>query len=115
MVVASSFRAAAVIYPYCRDLRPWGSGQPVLVLLAGQDDVTPPRFCEELLTRVPNRNLVETRVYPEARHAFDVPTLPAVAPFSGDSRRTVGYNADAAAQAWKALTTFLDRHLKDGR
>jgi dienelactone hydrolase len=49
-------------------------------------------------------NSLRTILYPDARHAFDVRSLPErdEQPFG-----TIGYNAEAANASWAAVLDFL--------
>jgi dienelactone hydrolase len=93
--------AAVAFYPFCRGLRPWRTTVPTLVLLAGRDDIAPPAYCEDLVGRSPGR--VQIHTFPEARHAFDMSDLPSVAPSPAFPRRTVGFDAEAAREAWSEV------------
>ncbi|MFQ5830925.1 MAG: dienelactone hydrolase family protein [Candidatus Methylomirabilia bacterium] len=44
--------------------------------------------------------------YPDARHGFDIPDLP---PEMRYCFGTLGYNAQAATEAWKEVVQFLHR------
>ena len=79
------FTRAAVFYPDCRALEPLKTTVPVLMLLGAEDDMTPSRLCE-------------------ARHAFDVPELPAKMRYG---LATIGHHPPAAAAAWEELQRFL--------
>src|SRR5215813_1816182 len=41
------FSRAVVYYPDCRALEPWKTAVPVLMLLGGDDDMTPAKSCQE--------------------------------------------------------------------
>jgi len=71
------FTRAALFYPDCRALEPLKTTVPVLMLLGAEDDMTPSRLCEDVSRRSTPPGMVTTVVYLEARHAFDVPELPA--------------------------------------
>jgi dienelactone hydrolase len=104
--------AAVTFYPYCRESRAWKARVPLLLLLAGRDDVTPPEHCLEVVKQLPAGSPVEVHNYPEARHTFDMPTLPAVARFPGRGERTVGYHPESSKQAWAEVAKFLETHLR---
>ena len=69
------FRKAVAYYPECYVGTPWGVKIPLLMLLAGKDDMSSTWACEQLAKRLGGDFPLEVRVYPEARHAFDVPDL----------------------------------------
>jgi dienelactone hydrolase len=98
------FSRAIVYYPDCRTVRPWKSGIPVLVLLAGEDDVAPGKACQEAVKGSSVPDVVKIVVYPGAQHAFDVSELPAKAryPFG-----TIGHHPQAAAAAQEEIQQFL--------
>jgi dienelactone hydrolase len=50
---------------------------------------------------------VEILLYPQARHAFDVPELPPLLPWRGGG--TLGHDPNAAAAAWEEVKRFLGR------
>jgi dienelactone hydrolase len=98
------FSRAVVYYPDCRALKPWTTTLPVLMLLGGDDDMTPARPCQEAAKRVAAPAAVKIVVYPGALHAFDVPELPARMSFG---LGTVGYHQGAADSARKEIEQFL--------
>ena len=98
------FTRAAVFYPDCRGLEPLKITVPVLMLLGAEDDMTPSRLCEDVSRRSTPPGMVTTVVYPGARHAFDVPELPAKMRYG---LATIGHHPQAAAAAWEELLRFL--------
>jgi dienelactone hydrolase len=102
------FRAAVAYYPECYGIgTPWHVRIPLLLLLAGQDEVSSTPACHRLVERLGARLPIEVRVYPEARHAFDVPQLP---PLLRRSRGgPIGHDPQAAAAARDEVTRFLGR------
>jgi dienelactone hydrolase len=98
------FSRAIVHYPDCRALDPWKTAVPVLMLLGGDDDMTPAKTCQEVAKRVAVPAMVKIVVYPGALHAFDVPELPARMRYGFG---TIGYHPDAAASAQKEVEQFL--------
>ena len=102
------FQRAIAYYPACWTVRtPWRSKVPLLVLLAGRDDVSSNVACTELLKRVGEYHPIQVRMYPEARHAFDVRELPPLLPWR--SGTTLGHDPNAAAAAWEEVKRFLGR------
>lgn len=98
------FSRAVVYYPDCRALEPWKTVLPVLMLLGGDDDMTPARLCQEAAKRVAVPASVKIVVYPGALHAFDVRELPAKMKYGFAS---IGYQPEAAASAQKEVEQFL--------
>ena len=74
---------------------------PLLMLLAGADQGTPPEEFEEFARQVRARGLeVESTTYAGAPHSyFD---------------RSFLEHKDACADSWKRILAFLDRHAADG-
>src|SRR5262245_51435874 len=98
------FSRVVVHYPDCRALQPWKGAVPVLMLLGGNDDMTPAKLCQEAVTKLAVPAAVRIVVYPEALHAFDVPELPAK---MRSGLATIGYDPQAAAAAQKEIEQFL--------
>jgi dienelactone hydrolase len=99
-----AFVKAALYYPDCRGARPWpADGAAALLLLGALDDVARPALCDPVVTGAPAAR-VRAITYPDARHGFDVPSLPARddQPFG-----TIGYNEAAAKASWAAVLDFL--------
>ena len=101
------FRKAVAYYPECYVETPWQARVPLLMLLAGKDDLSSTWACQELARRLGGDFPLEVRVYPEALHAFDVPDLPPVLrrPRGG----TLGHDPQAAAAAREEVKRFLGR------
>ncbi len=111
-------RAAAALYPGCRRIgraQPaWNPAVPMLLLLAAEDDWTPPRFCEALVRAAPaDAAPVEVVVYPGAVHGFDQPDLPVrtLTGLAGTRSGTAQMGTDPAARAdaLARVPAFLDR------
>jgi len=98
------FSRAVVYYPDCRALEPWKAVLPVLMLLGGDDDMTPAKLCQEAVKKVAAPAAVKIVVYPGALHAFDVPELPAKMRYGF---ATIGSHPEAAASARKEVEQFL--------
>ena len=99
-----SFSRAVVYYPPCERMQPWKSTTPVLMLLAGADDVAPGDVCEEIAKHSGAPNTVRIVLYSGAQHAFDNAELPArmTARFG-----TIGYDPRAAAAAQQEIERVL--------
>jgi len=101
------FQRAIAYYPACWTIAtPWRSRVPVLMLLAGRDEVSSNVACVELVKRVGEGYPIEVRVYPEARHAFDVPDLPPLLQRPGGP---IGHDSETAAAAAAEVKRFLGR------
>jgi dienelactone hydrolase len=99
-----TFAKAVMYYPDCRGERPWSAaGISVLMLMAALDDVARPSVCDTVVNAAPAKTL-RTILYSDARHAFDLRSLPERVdnPFG-----TTGYNAEAAKAAWTTVVEFL--------
>ena len=101
---AAGFSRAVVYYPDCRALEPWKATLPVLMLLGGDDDMTPARLCQEAARRTAVPAAVRVVVYPGARHGFDVPELPAQLRYGF---ATIASHPEAAAAARREVEQFL--------
>ena len=95
---------AIVYYPDCRSVRPWKVAMPVLMLLAGEDDVAPGKPCEAAAKKSATPDATKILWYPGAYHAFDVSELP---PKTRGPAGTIGYHPQAAAAAWEEIQQFL--------
>jgi dienelactone hydrolase len=98
------FSRAIVYYPDCRSVRPWTTGTPLLVLLAGEDSVAPGAWCQTVLTSGDIAGTSKVVVYPGAQHAFDAAELP---PKLRIGFGTIGHQPEAAAAAWRQVLEFL--------
>ena len=98
------FSRAVVYYPVCRDVRAWKAETPVLMLLAGADDVAPGKACQDAVRLNAKPETARIVVYPGALHAFDVSELP---PRMRYGFGTIGYQPQAAAAAWAETERFL--------
>lgn len=98
------FSRAVVYYPVCRNLRGWKTATPVLMLLAGDDDVAPGKACQEAAQGSGKPDAVKIVVYSGAQHGFDVSELP---PKMKYGFGTIGYQPQAAAAAWAETERFL--------
>lgn len=106
------FSRAIVYYPTCQWLRPWKNATPVLMLLAGADDVAPGDTCEEVAKSSAVPGAVKIVLYSGAQHAFDVSDLP---PKMTYRFGTIGYDPQAAAAAQQEIERFLKAGYSGGR
>jgi dienelactone hydrolase len=98
------FAKAVMYYPDCRGEKPWSTTDiAALVLMGAIDDVARPALCDTVVKGAPP-NTIRTILYPNARHSFDMRSLPERAeyPFG-----TIGYNAEAAKASWATVLDFL--------
>ena len=100
----SVFSCAIVFYPDCRTLEPWKTTLPVLMLVAGDDDMTPAKACQGAVRRTVPPKEVKIVVYHGALHGFDVAQLPGRMRYGFG---TIGYQPEAAAAAWEEVERFL--------
>jgi len=101
------FRAAVAFYPPC-ELAGTDTTTPLLMLLAGADDWTPPSLCitiGKILER--ERTPVRWMVYPNAPHGFDQPGPPRT--YLG---HYMAYDASATADAQRQVRQFLAEFLR---
>jgi dienelactone hydrolase len=102
------FRRAVAYYPVCWGVRtPWPVEIPLLMLLAGRDEVSSTPACQDLVKRLGNGQPIEVRVYPDARHAFDVPDLPPLTRLANGA--PIGHHPESAAAAREEVRRFLAR------
>lgn len=114
------FAAAVAMYPGgCRDYAKELVVKPLLLLIGGADDWTPPQFCREMAANVRTRGADVTLVeYKGAYHYFDVAgqrkeiLRDIEQPFvRGSYGVTVAYDSEAAADAQRQVEAFLARVL----
>jgi dienelactone hydrolase len=98
------FSRAVVYYPVCRGVRAWKAETPILMLLAGDDDVAPAKACQDAVRVNAKPETVRIVVYPGAHHAFDVSELP---PRRKYGFGTIGYQPQAAVAARAETERFL--------
>jgi dienelactone hydrolase len=115
------YAAAVAMYPGgCRDYAKELVVRPLLLLIGGSDDWTPPPYCREMAANEKARGADVTLVeYPGAYHYFDVvgqqkQVLKNIEqPFNlGTYGVTVAYDPNAAADAQRQVEAFLARVLK---
>jgi dienelactone hydrolase len=91
-----SIRAAVGIYPICPANTP-RLDAPLLILIGGDDTVTPASSCHAFMEAVLTDN-VEMVVYPGAVHGFDAPA-------------SATFNPSAAADAYERINRHFGAHL----
>jgi dienelactone hydrolase len=119
--VEPGFAAAVGVYPGgCKSLIPQLAVKPLLVLIGGADDWTPPSFCQQMVDSMKSRGAdAAIVVYPGAYHYFDVKgqKLEYLDYVGNDTKpggrgATVSYQKEAATDAFKQVERFFGRHLK---
>jgi dienelactone hydrolase len=115
------YAAAIAMYPGgCGDYAKELVVRPLLLLIGGSDDWTPPRFCREMAANMKARGADVTLVeYKGAYHYFDVVGQQKALlkdieqPFTpGTYGVTVSYDRPAATDAQKQVEAFLARVLR---
>ncbi|MBI3900314.1 MAG: dienelactone hydrolase family protein [Gammaproteobacteria bacterium] len=97
------FSRAVVFFPGCNPQQPWKSAMPTLMLLAGDDDVTPASLCQEAAKHSAAPAAVKVVVYRGALHAFDTEGMEEMRM----GTHSMGYHPQAAAAAWEEVRQFL--------
>jgi dienelactone hydrolase len=115
------YAAAIAMYPGgCRDYAKELVIRPLLLLIGGADNWTPPQYCREMAAAMKARGADVTIVeYPGAYHYFDVvgqkkDVLKDIEqPFTpGTFGVTIAYDPPAASDASRRVEDFLTRTLK---
>ncbi len=96
---------AVTVYPGCDTRGPWSTDVPVLVILAGADDIALPEPCEAILRNLPDGKQVQVLRYAGARHGFDMTEGPEILAIGGGM--TVGRDPAAGEAAWEEILDFL--------
>jgi dienelactone hydrolase len=114
----NKFRAAVAFYPKCLGSK-GNMTVPTLILIGERDDWAPAQECRNMVDGRDDWGIsrdkglgvpVRLVVYPEARHAFDIPGLQTPIEFLGHH---LEYNKSAADRASDALHEFLDDNLAE--
>jgi dienelactone hydrolase len=109
------FRSAVAFYPDCRlpSGLGWSARVPTLVLIGGNDDLSPPAACRQMIDGARGRSaLARIVVYPGAYHDFDRPNVPASAASAEASvpeRAHSGADPEARADSQKRVAEWLAR------
>ena len=104
------FRAAVALYPACQ--RPLtGLNAPLLILIGADDDWTSASRCQAMLPREKAEPEVFLKVYPGAKHGFDI--LGADRYVQGSrGRHHLQYQKEAASDAALQVRDFLGKQLR---
>lgn len=102
---ATNVRSAIAVYPPCNKHKNLSIYMPVLMLLAGSDDIADPETCEDLVNSAAIEQQITLVNYPGALHGFDIVDAPPVLDIGGGM--TVGYQKAAAEASWAAILQFL--------
>jgi dienelactone hydrolase len=111
----TKLKALIALYPSCGRGLPPADAPPLLMLLGGLDDWTPPEACVKLAetARKVGRTVSDV-VYKDARHAFDASAIRGrayVQVARGGKGATIEYNARAHDDAQKQVKQFLRQYL----
>jgi dienelactone hydrolase len=113
---ANKLRGLIALYPACSRELPPAAAPPLLMLVGGLDDWTPPEPCVKLAEAARRAGrTVSVVVYKDARHAFDAANLRGrvyVDVARGGKGATVEYNLKAHDDAEKQVRQFLQEHMK---
>ena len=99
------FKAAIALYPGC-DQQLYRLDAPLLVLIGEADDWTFAFKCELMVLVGPTEHTLTLKVYPGAKHVFDV-DLPDRERFG----HTMGFHPSAARDTEARVKAFLAEHL----
>jgi dienelactone hydrolase len=110
------FRAAVAFYPDCRvsSRLGWSARIPTLVLIGGNDDVSSPAACRQMIEGARGRSaLARIVVYPGAYQDFDRANLPLRATGAADpdvpEKGHLGTDPAARADSQKRVAEWLGR------
>ena len=78
------------------------------MLFGGLDGMTPAESCQQIVRQFRKPTDVQVRVYPDARHGFNLAHLPQTPP-TGQPNWTPAYHPAAAKVAWEDAADFLRR------
>lgn len=117
-VSRNKFRAAAAFYPPCLAVQ-GPMTVPTLILIGENDDWTPAEACRKLVAGEDDLGVSRQKaggtpmqlvVYPDAYHAFDLPSLQRPVTYFGHH---VEFNKRASEQSSDALREFLRSMVQD--
>jgi dienelactone hydrolase len=101
---AAPIAKAVMYYADCPEaVHSWPAPASALLLLGAIDDMTPVTRCEDLIMTM-KASLLRAVIYPNARHGFDVHSLPEEQKLRTG---TIGYNEAAAKASWDEVRAFL--------
>ena len=111
------FRAAIAFYPDCRISAGlgWSTRVPTLVLIGGNDDVSSPPACRQMVDGAHRRSaLARIVVYPGAYHDFDRASTPLHAASASTDAAVpehghLGTDSEARAESQKEVAEWLAR------
>jgi dienelactone hydrolase len=104
---AKNLKSAIAVYPGCDEASDLTIQIPILMLLGGADDIAEPAICEELVQSAVVKDQIVLKVYPGARHGFDIEDAPPLVDIGGGM--TVGYQRSASEASWNEILSFLGR------
>ena len=115
LTVQRDYAAVVAYYPHCGNWQGYYrfDERPLLIMIGAADDWTPPAPCRALADHWSGQ--VETIVYPDAHHSFDMPFESPVRTTGDDgtglSTRTVAADPAALRDSQARMVAFFDRHL----
>lgn len=96
------FAGAFLLQPSCLYMRTVDFYGPLKLFLAEQDDATSPKLCLDMVAGRKRQTLLEAKVFKGAYHGFEDKV-----PFHKFNGWRMGYNAVAATETIKAITSEL--------
>ena len=115
------FAAGIALYPPCKEMDRGDFYAPLLVLIGAMDDWRLAEFCKGMAAAAQAHIMpVVLKVYPDAYHAFDDPSVGRLWYFEEAQNMlnmptrgaTLGYSPAAHEDALKAVHAFLAEHLQ---
>lgn len=100
----SPFRAAVMLYPFCKNPEPIGTAS--LILMGSEDTWTPPDRCVQYLEKLPPPHEMTLKVIEGAHHGFDHPGIDIV-----EVGHIVRSDSRATNQAIQIAREFLNTHM----
>lgn len=107
----ASLQAVIAYYPWCPWLGLKETKTPLLVLMGKEDDWTPLRKCEKLLSgqKKDYKNQMSLIAYDHAHHAFDDSSRNTPSEFDG---HVLAFNSEAAERSINESKAFFARYLE---
>lgn len=102
----NKFAGAFLLQPSCLYMRTVEFYGPLRLFLAEQDDATSPKLCLDMVAGRKRQTLLEAKVFKGAYHGFEDKV-----PFHKFNGWRMGYNAAAATETIKTITSELKSHV----
>jgi dienelactone hydrolase len=110
--IGGGYQAAIAFYPSCVAFQDGNLATPLLMLMGGADDWTPPERCVERGTALQTAGTpVEWKIYKGAKHTFDEPSPNRIVRISG-RKYHLEYDRTAAKDAHDQVQRFLRTYLQ---